>query len=79
MRRKRPKSSPARPAELEQDPHTAVFTVDELAARWRTSRNTVVAAIHAGKLLAFKPDKRVWRISQAEVLRYEQQGSAVAS
>lgn len=49
----------------------ATYTVDELAARWRVGRNSVIAAIREGKLHAFKVGKRVWRITAAEVERYE--------
>ena len=49
----------------------AFFTVDELAERWRCQRNTVTAAIKAGRLAAFKVNQRHYRISVAEVERYE--------
>jgi len=56
------------------------FTIPELARRWRVDRHTVSAAIKAGRLRAFKPDKRVYRISEREVRRYEsEQDMAVAS
>lgn len=70
---------PPPPAEPANDPGGAVYTISEVAARWRVTTNTVRAAIKAGRLQAFKPDQRVYRIREAEVLRYEQQNLAVAS
>ncbi len=48
-----------------------VLTVDELAARWRCTRRIVLEAVHAGKLRAFKVGKRRYRVTLAEVERYE--------
>lgn len=48
-----------------------VFTIPELAARWRVSRHTVTAAIRAGRLAAFKVGDRCYRIRADEVTRYE--------
>lgn len=57
-----------------------VFTIAEVAARWRVDRHTVYAAIKAGRLQVFKPDLRIYRIREAELLRYEQENrAAVAS
>jgi excisionase family DNA binding protein len=53
------------------DNSKAFFTIDELAARWGCQRNTVAAAIKAGRLRAFKVNARRYRISAAEVARYE--------
>jgi len=53
--------------------HEAMFTISELAERWRVTRHTITAAIRAGRLRAFKVGERVYRIREAEVLRYEQQ------
>lgn len=50
-----------------------VFTITELVARWRVSRHTLTAAIKAGRLQAFRVGERVYRIREAEVIRYEQQ------
>ncbi len=55
------------------------FTIPELAKRWRVNRHTISAAIHSGKLQAFKPNGRVYRIRLDEVLRFEHQPMAVAS
>lgn len=77
MRRKHNNETPTKPA-----PQVPVFTITELALRWRTSRNTVTAAIHAGRLHAFKIGERRYRISETEVLRFERDerdGLAVAS
>jgi excisionase family DNA binding protein len=57
----------------------AIFTIPELAKRWRCHRHTVTTAIREGRLQAFKVGDRVYRIREAEVLRYEQQNMAVAS
>lgn len=71
---------PAAPAPLPASDHAGViYTIPELAARWRMSRHTITAAIRAGRLQAFKVGERVYRIREAEVLRYEQQLAAVAS
>lgn len=66
------------PANDEQA-HAAVFTITELAQRWRASRHTITAAIRAGRLQAFKVGDRQYRIREAEVLRYEQQAMGAAS
>lgn len=65
------------PANAEQT--NAVFTITELAQRWRASRHTITAAIRAGRLQAFKVGDRQYRIREAEVLRYEQQAMGAAS
>lgn len=52
-----------------------VYTVNELMARWKMSRRTVLEVIHAGKLRAFKVGRRVWRIAREEVERYERAGA----
>lgn len=67
-----PAAAPPPPA----DPTAAIFTIAEVAARWRVSRHTVAAAIRAGRLQAFKPDQRVYRIREDEVVRYERQHMA---
>lgn len=48
-----------------------VFTVMELVARWRCDRRTVMEAIKADRLRAFRISKREYRIALAEVERYE--------
>ena len=66
-----PNPTPApEPANSESE---QVFTVPELARRWKCSRHTVTAAINGGKLQAFKVGERQFRIRNAEVLRYETQ------
>lgn len=57
----------------------AVFTITELAARWRVDRHQVYVAIHSGRLQAFKVGERQYRIRAAEALRFEQQNFARAS
>lgn len=48
-----------------------VFTIAELAVRWRTSRQSIMEAIHTGRLTAFKIGLRVYRVALAEVTRFE--------
>jgi excisionase family DNA binding protein len=57
------------------------FTVLQLAKRWQCSPHTVRAAIVSGKLVGFRVGERQWRVSEAEVVRYEteQQQPARAS
>jgi len=47
-----------------------VFTVDELAERWKCSRLTVYRMLDAGKLRSFKLGQAV-RIPRDAVERYE--------
>jgi excisionase family DNA binding protein len=75
--RRRKPAQRAKPPKPARDPH--VFTIPELAARWRASRHTISVAIQAGRLQAFKVGDRHIRILEAEVLRYEQQNMAAAS
>ena len=49
-----------------------VYTVDDLATRWQTTRKTVLFALQEGRLHGFRVGKRHWRIPHAEVERYEQ-------
>jgi excisionase family DNA binding protein len=53
------------------DNRTAVYTVSELAAHWKCSRNTVLDAIRSGRLAAFRIGERSYRVTRAEVERYE--------
>lgn len=62
-----------------QNDNRAFFTIDELAERWRCQRNTVAAAIRAGRLQAFKVNARRYRISAAEVERFEHANATKAS
>lgn len=80
MRKKPAQPSPP-PEPSNESSDQKIFTIDELSARWRVNRHTVEDAIKDGRLQAFKPNKRGYRVFEAEVLRYEQQhmGSAVAS
>lgn len=65
------------PANAEQT--DTVFTIPELAARWRTSRHTITVAIRAGRLQAFRIGHRVYRIREAEVVRYENEHMSAQS
>lgn len=58
-------------------PH-AVLTVSELAKRWRCTRASIMAAIHAGSLRAFRIGARTHRVAMDEVERYEKQEMRVA-
>lgn len=48
-----------------------VFTIAELAVRWRVSRQTIMEAVHTGRLHAFKVTRRHYRVPSAEVERFE--------
>jgi excisionase family DNA binding protein len=50
-----------------------VLTLSDLMLRWKTSRKTVLALIHAGRLRAFKIGTRVYRVTADEVERYQQE------
>jgi excisionase family DNA binding protein len=52
------------------------MTVSDLARRWSCSRRSVLDAIHAGKIAAFKIGSRVYRVAVAEVERYERGDAA---
>jgi excisionase family DNA binding protein len=56
---------------MSSNDNDAVFTVTELAAKWKCSRRSVLEAIREGRLAAFCIGKRAFRVSRAEVLRYE--------
>ena len=49
----------------------AVLTVSELMARWKCTRKSVLDAIHAGRLKAFRIGERSYRVAMDEVKRYE--------
>jgi excisionase family DNA binding protein len=55
------------------------LTVTELTARWKCRRKTVLEAIHDGRLLAFRVGKRVYRVTLAEVERFERGPESHAS
>jgi excisionase family DNA binding protein len=50
-----------------------VYTVTELAERWRVNRHTVTDAIRKGRLQAFKVGERAYRVRESEVERYERE------
>lgn len=66
-----PRKRHIEPAPISDESVAAVYTITELAARWRASRHTITAAIRAGRLQAFKVGDRQYRIREAEVVRYE--------
>jgi excisionase family DNA binding protein len=49
----------------------AVYTLSELTRRWKTSRNTILAMIHGGRLAAFRLGLRTYRVAADEVERHE--------
>ena len=63
------------PANEQQD----VYTVAEVAKRWKVDRHTVTAAILEERLPAFKVRHRGWRIRKEDVLAFERQNVAAAS
>lgn len=56
-----------------------IFTIAELATRWRVSHHTVAAAIRAGRLVGFKVGTKHYRVRGVEVLRFEQQQNLKAA
>lgn len=77
MARKRHTAPPAGvPIQPDPDAKPRVFTVYELAERWRIDRHTVAAEIRKGILKGFKAGRQ-YRIFEADVLSYEQQVRAV--
>lgn len=72
MPRKRT-TAPPMGVPVNEQQQSAVYTVPEVARRWKVSRHTVTAAINGGKLKAFKVGERQYRILHEEVLRYESQ------
>jgi excisionase family DNA binding protein len=51
--------------------NTQVLTVADLERRWKCSRRTVYDLIKSGKLVAFTPGQRTYRVTLEEVQRYE--------
>lgn len=49
-----------------------VMTIVELCARWKCSPKTVYEAIDEKRLHVFRIGKRAFRVTLAEVIRYEQ-------
>lgn len=47
------------------------FTVNDLMARWNCPRKRILEAIHEGRLTAFRVGKRIYRVTIAEVERFE--------
>jgi excisionase family DNA binding protein len=54
----------------------AVFSVSELARRWRVDRKTIYEAIARGDLPVLRLGSRVLRVTREVVLSFESQGSA---
>ncbi len=70
---------PLRDPANEQAAAGKVYTIPQLCERWQASRHTLHKAMREGRLKAFRLGERTWRVSEAEVLRYEQQNMAAAS
>lgn len=49
----------------------SALTVSDLMKRWKCSRKLILEAIHGGRLHAFRIGERSYRVSMAEVTRYE--------
>ena len=60
------------------DPSWSLFTVDELASRWRCHRNTIYKMLRDGQLHSFRV-RRTHLITQKEVHRVESHGTEVAA
>ena len=63
----------------EQAGRGTVYTVSELAKRWKVDRHTVTAAITEKRLPAFRVRERGWRVLEADVVAFERQNMARAS
>jgi excisionase family DNA binding protein len=61
----------------ETDP--PVLTVSDVMRRWRCARATVLEAIHAGRLVAFRVGLRAYRVRLDEVERYERTTTIAAA
>jgi hypothetical protein len=48
-----------------------IFTVNDLMSRWKCHRQVVLDAIHEKRLSAFRVGKRIFRVTLAEVERFE--------
>jgi excisionase family DNA binding protein len=59
----------ANPKNENAEPHA--LTVNELMSRWQCPRKKVLEAIHEGRLAAFRVGRRVYRVTVAEVERFE--------
>lgn len=49
----------------------AVYSVSQLAERWRCDPKTIRELVHSGKLSVFRVGKRAWRITAGAVAEYE--------
>lgn len=54
----------------------AVLTTAELRKRWKCSRNSILALVHAGELAAFRITSNSYRFSLDEIRRFESQRAA---
>jgi excisionase family DNA binding protein len=72
MRNRKRHTAPANGIPLVEGPKD-IYTIPEVAQRWRCHRHTVTAAIRDGRLQAFKVGERTYRIRGAEVARYERE------
>lgn len=51
--------------------NASAMTISDLMRRWKCSRRSILDAIHAGKLRAFRIGERSYRVAMSEVTRYE--------
>jgi hypothetical protein len=60
-------------------PTEPVFTITELMKRWKCTRKSILDAVHRGELEVFKIGSRTYRVTLAEVLRFEKESGAKTS
>jgi excisionase family DNA binding protein len=58
--------------------NTQVLTVADIEKRWKCNRRTVYDLIKSGKLVAFTPGARTYRVTLEEVQRYERKNGRAA-
>lgn len=56
------------------DEQQQVFTVTELARRWRCTRESIMVHVRSGAIQTFKLGQRTHRVRIEEVLRVERDG-----
>lgn len=54
----------------------AVLTTADLRKRWKCSRNSILALVHAGELAAFRITTNSYRFTLTEVERFESKRAA---
>lgn len=56
---------------MPRNDNAETLTVTELTRRWRCDGKRIYEAIHEGRLTAFRVGKRAYRVTIAEVERFE--------